>query len=433
MSHTMDCLICFCPIKGPFIKCCDPQCLAGTCTDCGVALVAYSSQNNLMPTCPSKNCRGFYLISEIKKLSEPSISLYEKTCLQHILKDKGESVSMTIAHQDMLSKLRQERSVFIQQNFPLAISHVAAIAFKPRLSHLNRAKTQSLAGKLKSANRLCMNLYCNGRLDDNFTCMTCLTQFCTKCEQPLSSIASTTSATSTTLPTTTPTHICKQEDVESVQMIKKMIQCPNCKYPVEKSQGCNMMTCTHCGTNFDYATGAQTLHGNNHNAPITVREKYKLSVLLGKEISPDVLDIILDIESYEPSYSEKSLLNTVKAHLLHAKNTQNTPTPQEGEGNNPSDEKVIAKKITKQFEDMIVHKYQMKLYLSIHKEIENLHQQKALTVFELAKLRNKLVTHPLLMSKSVVSASTITTTITEIIDTTGPPKIKIKKIISKVI
>lgn len=427
----MECLICFCPIEGPYIRCCDPQCLAGTCTDCGVALVAYSSQNNLMPTCPSKNCRGFYLISEIKKLSEPSISLYEKACLQHILKDKGDSVSMTIAHQDMLTKLRQERSVFIQENFPLAISHVAAIAFKPRLNHLNRGKTQNLANKLKTANRLCMNLYCNGRLDDDFTCMTCLTQFCTKCEQPLVPVSA-----STTTPTIT--HTCKQEDIESMQMIKKMVQCPNCKYPVEKSQGCNSMTCTHCATNFDYATGAQTTHGNNHNAPITVREKYKLSVLLSKEVDTNVLDLILDIESYEPTYSEKSLLNTVKAHLLSVKSQ-----PQVNEAGHQPDEKAIAKKITKQFEDMVLHKYRMKLYLSIHKEIENLHQQKALTVYELVKLRAKLITHSFTKAKpsdlvhpaNVETPTTVETEPKPTVDDAAPKptKIKIKKIINKVI
>jgi len=424
----MDCLICFCTIEGPHIGCCDPQCLAGTCLDCGVALIAYSSQNNLMPTCPSKNCKGFYLISEIKKLSEPSISLYEKTCLQHVLKDKGDTVSITMAHQEMVSKLRQERSIFISQNFPMAISHVAQIAFKPRLSHLNRTKTQNLATKLKTANRLCMNLYCNGRLDESFACMTCLTGFCTKCEQPT---------------VTAPPHTCKQEDIESVQMIKKMIQCPNCKYPVEKSEGCNSMTCTNCHTNFDYSTGQLGGHGNTHNASIAVREKYKLSVLLSKDISPEVLNMILQIESYEPTYSDKSLLNSVKAHYLLVK--PNGPNTNEEK----IEERAIAKKITKQFEDMTLYKYRVKLYLSIHKEIESLHNQKALTVLELTKLLNKLLNQSLMVKSSAVAAiptiptvptiPTIPTipTVPVVAGTTdapvGPIKFKIKKIISKVI
>lgn len=361
-----DCIICFCPIEDVSIRCCDSQCLAKICLECSNALFTFSSQNNLMPTCPNKNCQGVFLSTEVKKLGEKYIKLYEEMCLQYVLKDKKDIAILKLAHENMINALRQERSTFIQQNFPIAISHVASIAFKPRLNHLSKIKTQALSDKLKSSNRLCLNLYCTGRLDPQLKCMVCLTQFCDKCEQAISN--------------STP-HICNKNDLESLDAIKKMIHCPNCKFPVEKSEGCNSITCSNCKTNFDYQTGKLGGHGS-HNIGISVREKYKISVLIGEKLDPDLLKIVLEIESYEPNYSDKAILNTVKAHI-----SQPNQNPQ------------TLKKIVKQFEDSIVYKYQMRLYIAVQKEIENLYSKNLLTLLELTKLKAKIANDPLFKNK----------------------------------
>lgn len=405
----MDCIICFCPIEDISIRCCDSQCLARICLECSIALFSYSAQNNIMPTCPSKNCQGFFLSSEIRKLGDKSIKLYEDMCLQYVLKEKKDTASLKIAHENIINKLRQERSIFIQQNFPLAISHVASIAFKPRLSHLSKLKTQALSDKLKSSNRLCINLYCTGRLDPQLKCMVCLTQFCDKCEQAVDK----------------GTHTCNKDDLESVATIKKMIHCPKCQFPVEKSDGCNSITCSNCKTNFDYSTGQHGGHGS-HNNSINVRVKYKISVMFGDKLDPIILNTILEIESYEPNYSDKALLNTVKAHILQ-----------------PDQNPQMVKKIVKQFEDSITYKYRMRLYIAIQKEIENLFSKNLLTLTELTKLKDKLVYDPLFKSCKQAKLDTqtqqsdllasVSTPVTQSEPQSAPKKIIIKKIVSKIV
>lgn len=49
------------------------------------------------------------------------------------------------------------------------------------------------------------------------------------------------------------THQCKDADIESVTtMVNNYGQCPKCRVPVERSEGCFMMFCTVCRTGFDY-------------------------------------------------------------------------------------------------------------------------------------------------------------------------------------
>lgn len=39
-------------------------------------------------------------------------------------------------------------------------------------------------------------------------------------------------------------------------------RCPRCEVAVEKSEGCNHMTCMRCGTHFCYRCGSKILGGN---------------------------------------------------------------------------------------------------------------------------------------------------------------------------
>lgn len=51
-------------------------------------------------------------------------------------------------------------------------------------------------------------------------------------------------------------HICKKEDIETAELIKKDTKpCPKCGFGIFKIDGCSQMWCTQCHTAFDWRTG----------------------------------------------------------------------------------------------------------------------------------------------------------------------------------
>lgn len=60
-------------------------------------------------------------------------------------------------------------------------------------------------------------------------------------------------------------HECKQEDVETVEMLKQNTKpCPHCSTAIYKISGCDQMWCTQCHTPFSWRTG-QKIHQRIHN------------------------------------------------------------------------------------------------------------------------------------------------------------------------
>lgn len=63
-------------------------------------------------------------------------------------------------------------------------------------------------------------------------------------------------------------HICKEEDIETAKQTTINVKnCPNieCRYPIQKDEGCNDMLCSICGTMFNWITGEITKDTNNPN------------------------------------------------------------------------------------------------------------------------------------------------------------------------
>lgn len=355
-----ECLICFCPIEGQIYSCASPLCSAKTCDECTEALINFSAKNDSMPKCPAKSCDSYYILSGLVGLSSEVIAAYEMGCLAHMLKDKGDAVQKKLEEEAILEKLRQERSKFIKETYPAAIALVATIAFTTKLRHLEKQKSKFIQEKINASHRICMNSYCNGHLDSNLVCMVCLTKFCQKCEKVLKE-----------------NHKCNQADIDSIGFIKNMIKCPKCQIPVQRSEGCNHMTCANCDTKFYYNTGEEG-GGGSHNPKVSVMNKIKLSYAYKDIITErEQINLLLKIEAMEPPMITESAIFT---SLRYYYQTDNKLT----------DKQVIAKQLARKIDVYMKTKYHNQQFQNLLGEIEALVTKKELTVDKLTDIYNLL-------------------------------------------
>ncbi len=344
---TDDCLICFCPIDGPYIMCGESFCIAKVCVDCAKLLISYSEKSELIPQCPSAKCRGYYLLTEIKRvLDKETVGKYYQACFRSIIKEKGVVAKKANEHQDILEQLRKEREHFLKTNFPLAISTVAMVAFPSKLRRIEKQRATRIAEQINASNKICMNLSCNGHLDKDMICMVCETEFCKLCERALEE-----------------NHKCNKEDAESVKLIGHLVKCPHCGITIQRSEGCDNMSCANCDTKFLYSTG-ETGGGGSHNQKIQIHEPTKLSTVFKDNItSPQIFTLLLEFEAKQPPLaSEKGAITTLRKMYR----------------SDESDEK-IAKKITCNYNTFLKRRYAMKRYQYIAASLEKAFHKQEVT------------------------------------------------------
>jgi hypothetical protein len=90
--------------------------------------------------------------------------------------------------------------------------------------------------------RKCGFTDCNGWLNTHWRCGICENYTCPDCFVIKGKVKETE-------------HICKKEDVETANLIKKSCKgCPNCGEMIEKALGCSQIFCTACHNAFDWET-----------------------------------------------------------------------------------------------------------------------------------------------------------------------------------
>jgi len=261
----MSCQICFevCADdqrSSEKVTCSDSNCKSFVCVICAESYMNFCQQNNVLPVCVDPNCKREYLYSNIKNLPNNIIKQYKKCVVSVLSRQTVDAVSDIVMQSEIIKKVGDERLKFVNMTFPEAITTIINIGFKHQL---NRIKKQTVD---KKHDRRCIKLLCHGSLDDNFKCILCNSTFCRECEQEKKGA-----------------HTCKEEDILSMTVVSKMVKCPSCKFPVERSYGCNFITCSICRTNFDYISGEVTKQGNHTTDEKLVIKTYDPLVDLGKE------------------------------------------------------------------------------------------------------------------------------------------------------
>ena len=292
----LRCSICF-DESNDIVKCSSKSCLTVVCKDCMKGyLNTCKEEVNMLPKCVNRNCVCEYVYGDLKY--NELLNIYYEI-LYKCLKNDTEfgQYQNKLNQQKLIDKFKKEKKEFMEKNYPKAIKKIIDIALSDKLNKINKDNKRLFEDMTNRANRKCMNMLCKGTLntfsigDDLFyKCNLCDDTYCMKCEGKSGR-----------------DHKCKQEDIDSINLINSHVKCPKCSLPIYRSEGCSSMTCSSCKTNFDYNNQTEKGHGNNHNAEITLKRDsyYKPSMQLKYE--KKINDMFLIIESKEPksiSYEE---------------------------------------------------------------------------------------------------------------------------------
>lgn len=345
MNKTV-CAVCFCPIEKNerSYSCVVIECNECVCEECMILLLKFSEGSGIIPKCPAEKCKGIYTLSNLKEMSQDDLSIYSSACFKYIMKDQGDVVKKRLQEIKILTDLRNERLKYLEQEYPKGILLTAKITFKDRLRSLDKQKSKLKSAQINKTNRNCMNVVCNGFLDPNFVCITCGTEFCNQCEVKI-----------------TENHVCKQEDLDSVNIVNDMVKCPGCKLPVFKNEGCDSITCSNCNTNFEYSTGKLGGHGSSNaklGKTISINKKERLSNIFEEHLNSECLELLLMFEALEPKIRTKDTILTPIKEYFSTNDSQLA-------------KKKIAIKIDKYYNYMAKNRHYHKLLIKIEEKIRN--------------------------------------------------------------
>lgn len=243
------CIICCCHSDPIDLKTCASwECEAKICTECLVRYLELASREHTVPRCLSPGCSGLFLRSACTR----SLKVYDTALFHGLLHDPDWETTVKLQYQQrrLREELVQERETFLELSFPGSIRRAVHIMYASDLRRVHKSNLETVHDRVVT--RRCGRIFCKGfmRLDlafQKWTCGTCSSSFCQKCE----------------LRYEKEPHECRFDEVASVELKNSLPHCPTCHQTIEKSYGCDNMTCAVCGTHFSYTTGEKTTHGNH--------------------------------------------------------------------------------------------------------------------------------------------------------------------------
>jgi hypothetical protein len=349
------CIICFCNEEFT-LKCADKFCNTRICESCFETYLNHCLSEKSLPKCLNQHCKS-YIISDTFKKGNNYHELYKKVLLTAFIHSQGPEVKDKMNVSKLVGDLRNQRKQFIKA-FPKAIELVIDIALKKKLNNIGKQNKLYVKNLVTNSNRMCMNSHCNGKMNQEFECLKCSTKFCKQCEKTLKE-----------------NHVCKKEDIESLKLISSIPKCPKCNIAIERSEGCNGMTCASCQTTFDYNTGQISDHGS-HNIIIS-KPKTKFKFDFKQSYPEEISKRLFIIENNEPKEPSILALNNVIQKLL---------TNQEQTEN---EEQTIGNDVLKSFEKYLKSKISYVQFINATIYVNELHQTEKLTMFELDNIISK--------------------------------------------
>ena len=348
-----NCNVCFETIDiDECIHCYDEKCNSIICKDC---MIQYINVTEDLPKCVRRDCDNKYLLSNILRLPTEKVDKYNLLCLNYFLNSNSDEIKNQIVQNDLIQKIRDEKIKFIQ-TFPKSLQKVINLCMKDKLKKISKNNLNIVDKIVNSKGRFCMLSYCNGKLNKDLKCIKCATEFCLNCEKIKRN-----------------SHECKDNDIKNIEYLKNISECPNCKIPIEKSEGCRSMRCTNCHTFFDYYTKEKTDHGGI-NTDIVVKERNKLSIEYKNIYDQNILKLLtifenkllnIDIEKHKGR-----ILKIITEYIE----------------NNKNDTKKYAEKISKTYSRNTLSEHNYRVSMKKISEIEDLHEHNELTYCSLKNI-----------------------------------------------
>ena len=375
-----DCSICFFTIEDEVISCSKPDCTSKICTDCAKLYInfTFNEPQKTIPTCPSKECNGEILYSQVRKCHcDNTMKKYQTLCLEYVKNDNFDDLISKNNQKTIIQKIRDERHQFIKQSYPSAISYVIEVALKTKLNRIDKKNQEHIKHTVNKSNKKCPNILCySGVLDVNYICLTCTNKFCKKCEAQITDEGYS--------------HLCKKEDLDSISAIEKLVKCPKCKLPVTKSYGCDNMTCSICKTNFNFITGKISSAGNHSDDSLTLmNHNLQPSILFAKDGKYDekLLNLLRKIENKKPGDdSFKIVLSWLKRYII----LEEKMNGKEFDYKNPDYEEIL-NKISRRYENYKLSLNKKHSYFKFITLIQKYHEKNELT-YEILEKIDKIVT-----------------------------------------
>jgi hypothetical protein len=166
--------------------------------------------------------------------------------------------------------------------------------------HMLRAPPRRVVDKSekepKKYTRSCPDGDCRGFLSSAYKCGTCEKYFCSDCHIVKSSRDDKE-------------HMCDEDIKASVKMINLDSKpCPKCSSYIYRTEGCSLMWCVKCHTQFDWNT-LEIKHGYNHNP-----EYFRYMRENGINVQRNPLEVAFNCDRM-PGYFE--LANTLRRIHIH--------------------------------------------------------------------------------------------------------------------
>ena len=254
-----ECVICFATSDTAGCTWVVCPCNTAICGDCLREYSAHCAQElNALPGCPL--CRETYTDNSFHAHADKA---FYAAFLRRTLRknpDAMQCLTVKIRTQHIIAKMREEKRQIINK-LPRAIARCINTSLSAKYRNVMRDNAKHVKATLNR--RSCISGVCpTGTLFEtragNLQCDTCSHVFCADCEAPIGQHEGT--------------HVCAQDDIQSMRFIRDATRCPQCSIPVEKISGCDNITCASCHTNFSYTTGNITTAGNHQSLHVSVKD-----------------------------------------------------------------------------------------------------------------------------------------------------------------
>lgn len=370
ISDGNMCIVCY-SNENYNLGCLNKTCYMKICEECFESYLKMCLESNNLVKCLNQNCKSHIISSSFNKnVKTNHYDLYKKVLVNAFVNKNREEVQHILSKNEMIEKMRIERKRFIK-TFPPAVKLMIDVSLTKKMAEIDKKNGKYFSELAKQTHRKCLINHCKGKMNEKYECILCESKFCEKCENLLGY-----------------DHVCKNEDIKSLETIADIQKCPNCKVRIERSGGCDSMKCTVCGTYFNYSNGEVGGHGSS-NIMTPLRTYHALFEFKDKYISA-ISKKLTKIENNEPKEpSEVIMNNTIGKIIIEEEKRENKGEENEENEENDNKETIISDKVVKIFENYLKEKNKCVNFVSTVLQINDLHSKEMLTAAKLDDIINE--------------------------------------------